>query len=64
MKYAFYGALIYDKYRDVYYRFVYPATEMLPTDKCVDVWLLGRSRFSIIILNKNLEVIGETLVPG
>ncbi len=59
----FYGALIYDKYRDVYYRFVYPETEMLATDNCVDIWLLGRSRFSIIILNKNLEVIGETLFP-
>lgn len=59
----FYGHLIYDKYRNVYYRFVYPETEMLPTDDFTDVWLLGRSKFSIIILNKDLEVIGETLFP-
>lgn len=59
----FYGSMIYDKYRDVYYRFVYPETEVSLTDKCVDIWLLGRSRFSIIVLNKDLEVIGETLFP-
>lgn len=59
----FYGPLIYDKYRQVYYRFVYPETETSSSDKYVDVWLLGRSKFSIIILDKNLEVIGETLFP-
>lgn len=60
---AFYGNLIYDKYRDVYYRFVYPKTELGPDENCMDIWQLGRTKFSIVILNKDLEVIGETLFP-
>lgn len=59
----FYGNLIYDKYRDVYYRFVYPETELGPNDNAMDIWQLGRTKFSIMILNKDFEVIGETLFP-
>ncbi|MEG0890083.1 MAG: DUF4221 family protein [Bacteroides sp.] len=59
----FYGNLIYDKYRDVYYRFVYPETEVQPNDNAMDIWQLGRSKFSIMILNKEFEVVGETLFP-
>lgn len=59
----FYGNLIYDKYRDVYYRFVYPETELGPNENYMDIWQLGRTKFSIMILNKDLEVIGETLFP-
>lgn len=58
-----YGNLIYDKYRDVYYRFVYPETEMSQNENFMDIWQLGRTKFSIMILNKDLEVIGETLFP-
>lgn len=60
---AFYGNLIYDKYRDVYYRFVYPKTELGPDENCMDIWQLGRTKFSIMILNRDLEVMGETLFP-
>lgn len=60
---AFYGNLIYDKYRDVYYRFVYPETELGSNENYMDIWQLGRTKFSIMILNKDLEVIGETLFP-
>ncbi len=59
----FYGNLIYDKYRDVYYRFVYPETEVQPDDNAMDIWQLGRTKFSIMILNKEFEVVGETLFP-
>lgn len=57
-----YGNLIYDKYREVYYRFVYPETE-LEEGNYMDVWQLGRSKFSIIILDKHLNILGETLFP-
>lgn len=58
-----YGNLVYDKYRDVYYRFVYPETELSPNENFMDIWQLGRTKFSIMVLNKDLEVIGETLFP-
>ncbi len=57
-----YGNLIYDPYREVYYRFVYPKTEVGEGNH-FDMWMLGRSQFSIIILNKDFEVLGETLFP-
>lgn len=57
-----YGNLIYDEYRGVYYRFAYPKTE-LKDGNYMDIWQLGRSKFSIIILDKNLRIIGETLFP-
>ncbi|SEN91301.1 protein of unknown function [Bacteroides sp. AR20] len=57
-----YGNLIYDKYREVYYRFAYPETK-LRDENCMDIWQLGRTKFSIIILDKNLETVGETLFP-
>lgn len=58
-----YGNLIYDQYREVYYRFVYPETELVKGENLKDIWDLGRSKFSVIILNKNLDIIGETLFP-
>lgn len=62
-KLPMYGNLVYDKYREVYYRFVYPETELGPNENFMDIWQLGRTKFSIMILNKDLEVIGETLFP-
>lgn len=58
-----YGNLIYDKYRKVYYRFVYPETELGSDENFMDIWQLGRTKFSIMVLNKDLEIIGETLFP-
>lgn len=57
-----YGNLIYDEYRKVYYRFVYPETE-LGNDNFMDIWQLGRSKFSVMILDENFNVLGETLLP-
>lgn len=59
----FYSSIIYDKYREVYYRFVYPETELGPNENFMDIWQLGRTKFSVMVLNKDLEVIGETLFP-
>ncbi|MDR2120529.1 MAG: DUF4221 domain-containing protein [Tannerella sp.] len=60
---ADYGNMIYDRYREVYYRIAYPRTEV---DNDVSLWELiqnGRKTFSIVILNKDFEVIGETRFP-
>ena len=57
-----YRALIYDKYRDVYYRMAYPGIDLTPED---DVMKLGQFRriFSVMIIDKDFNVIGETLMP-
>lgn len=60
---ARYGDLIYDPYREVYYRFVYPETAL---DDSINWWgkaVYGRKKFSVIILNKEFQIIGETLFP-
>lgn len=58
-----YGNLIHDPYRNVYYRIAYPRTEIEPDENCVDIWQYGRKKFSILILDENFQVIGETLLP-
>lgn len=58
-----YGNLIYDKYRSVYYRFSYPETEMEVNENFLEIWKAGRKKFSVIILDKDLKIIGETLFP-
>lgn len=58
-----YGNLIYDKYRNVYYRFAYPATELDEERSYMEIYHNGRKRFSIIILDKEMNVLGETLFP-
>lgn len=58
-----YGNLIHDPYRNVYYRIAYPRTEIEPDENCVDIWQYGRKKFSILILDENFQVVGETLLP-
>ena len=58
-----YRNLIYDKYRDVYYRIAYPQTEMEKKEDYYEIFQFGRKVFSIIILNKDFDIIGETLFP-
>ncbi|MBR5540739.1 MAG: DUF4221 family protein [Bacteroides sp.] len=53
-----YGKIYYDKYRDVYYRIVYPANDF---DE--NLSRIRKKNFSIIILDKELNIIGETLFP-
>ena len=60
---AHYGDMIYDKYRDVYYRFVYPEVELDPNRDYYQKVLFGRSLFSVIIFDKDFNIIGETLFP-
>ena len=58
----YYLALVYDKYRKVYYRFVYPGIDVTRQD---DVMKLGEFRrvFSVMIIDEDFNVLGETLMP-
>ena len=58
-----YGNIIYDKYRQVYYRFAYPRVEFDKEKDFLTILREGRKQFSIIVLDKDLKVIGETLFP-
>ncbi|MDR0505346.1 MAG: DUF4221 domain-containing protein [Dysgonamonadaceae bacterium] len=58
-----YGNLIYDKYRNVYYRMAYPKVELEDGVNYVELTVHGRKRFSIIILDCDFNIIGETLFP-
>lgn len=58
-----YGNLIYDKYRNVYYRIAYPKTEIEKGVRGLELRSYGRKLFSIIILDKNFNIIGESLFP-
>lgn len=61
-----YGNILYDPYRKVYYRIAYPETELsgkLSDKELMDIFQYGRTKFSILILDKDLKVIGETLFP-
>lgn len=61
-----YGNILYDKYRDVYYRIAYPkiSTDIKLRDKeLLEILQYGRKKFSIIILDNNFNKIGETMMP-
>lgn len=58
-----YGNIIYDKYRQVYYRFAFPEVEMEEERDYLGIYHNGRKQFSIIILDKDMNIIGETLFP-
>lgn len=62
-EHPFYGTIFYDKYREVYYRIVYPRTEVDAEANFIDLHQFGRSKFAILILDKDFQVIGETLLP-
>jgi hypothetical protein len=59
-----YGNLLYDEYRGVYYRIAYPQTTLDRKDiRAIDLLRYGRKNFSIIILDKDFNIIGETMFP-
>lgn len=63
-EHASYGKILYDKYRNVYYRFVYPYCEIDDySGDYLDLYRSGKKTFSIIVLDKQLNVIGETSFP-
>jgi hypothetical protein len=56
-----YGNLLYDQFRDVYYRFCYPKKEV-EKDEDLRELVMFPQEFSVMILNSELDVIGETLL--
>ncbi|WP_294616766.1 DUF4221 family protein [uncultured Bacteroides sp.] len=63
-EHAAYGKIMYDKYRDVYYRFVYPTCEIDDySGDYVELLRSGRKKNSVMILDRDLNVVGETLLP-
>ena len=58
-----YGNLIFDPYRDVYYRIAYPKVVIEQGVNSLELLEYGGKRFSIIILDKGFNIIGETLFP-
>jgi hypothetical protein len=62
---SYYHNILYDKYRDVYYRFAIIGSEVQdhPGYGFFDIYANGYVKFSVIILDKNFNIIGETLFP-
>jgi len=60
---ATYEDLLYDKYRNVYYRFACPNTTVDNNDSYLEIIRSGKKQFSILILDYNFNIIGETLFP-
>ncbi|RHJ93000.1 DUF4221 family protein [Parabacteroides bouchesdurhonensis] len=59
---AVYGNIVYDQYRNVYYRFAYP--ECTTQKNTPFEYIFCRKEFSIIIIDSNFNIIGETLFPA
>lgn len=60
---AKYRNILYDPYREVYYRVAFLESELEETDNFIDLVRVGGKQFSILILDKDMQVIGETLFP-
>jgi hypothetical protein len=60
-----YRNLLYDKYRNVYYRFTQLGVEQRNDTEITPeiLWRSGPAQFSVIILDKDFNIIGETLFP-
>ena len=59
-----YWHLMYDKYRDVYYRFAEMPCELAENEDPYDEFAPRAREFSVIILDKDFNIIGETKFPG
>ena len=55
-----YGSIIYDEYREVYYRFCFPGDEIEEGDDMRQLIQFPKA-FSVMVLDKDLNTIGETL---
>lgn len=61
---AKYGHLMYDKYRDVYYRFAEMPCELAENEDPYDDFTPRAREFSVIVLDKDFRIVGETKFPG
>ena len=60
---ASYTNILYDKYRKVYYRFANTETELENNLNYMQILHNGKKEFSIIILDEDFNIIGETKFP-
>ena len=62
---SYYYNILYDKYRKVYYRFAIIGSEISKSSEYnfFDLFTNGFITFSVIILDENFNIIGETLFP-
>lgn len=58
-----YGNILYDKFRRVYYRFAYPETDLENGLNYLKILHSGKKEFSIIILDEEFNILGETKFP-
>lgn len=58
-----YEGLIYDSYREVYYRFCFPSTDIKGQEEINELRAYPKD-FSIMILDSELNVLGETRFKG
>lgn len=64
-EHASYGRIVYDKYRNVYYRFAYPPCTIDDySGDYLDLLRSGRKNFSVMILDNQLNPVGETVFPA
>jgi hypothetical protein len=65
METSHYRGLLYDKYRKVYYRFTHISAEVADNNEYnpQEIFFSGSVKFSIIIMDENFNLIGETLFP-
>ena len=59
-----YRNILHDKYRKVYYRFAFPETELEENLNYMQILHNGKKEFSIIILDEDLNIVGETKFPS
>ncbi|WPR73842.1 DUF4221 family protein [Algoriphagus sp. NG3] len=57
-----YERLLYDSYRGVFYRFVFPKVEVENEEEINQLRRFPR-KFSVMILDKDLNILGEKLMP-
>ena len=55
-----YGSLLYDEYREVYYRFCFPKIELSEMND-IRSNIRNPHAFSVLILDKDLNILGESL---
>ena len=58
-----YEGLLYDKYREVFYRFCFPAVEV-ESEEALNQLRMFSKDFSIMILDKDLIILGEKRFEG
>jgi hypothetical protein len=61
-----YFSIIYDPWQNVFYRTFYPGIDISKDENPQNFMgmVKNKKKFSVMILNENLEVIGETLMPN